>query len=64
MSDLLYTPESKFTFTHEYGNKTITTTITNVNLDEIIMSFQEFLLGCGFTIDGTLDIININSETD
>lgn len=57
-------PDSKYVFTHEYGNKTITTTIINENLDEIITAFQSFLLACGFTIDGTLDIVNIDSDTD
>lgn len=48
----------EFKLTQSYNStRTVTTTTTAVTLDDILEEFEMFLQGCGFIIDGKLDII-------
>jgi hypothetical protein len=50
---------SKFIFIHEDEGRRITHEIDEVQLPEIVASFEEFLKGCGFYFEGkTLDVID------
>ena len=52
---------SKFTFIREesdyYNNSKSTTEFSAIALDNIIQEFEMFLRGCGFVLDGHLDIV-------
>jgi hypothetical protein len=51
---------SKFTFTHEDGNRTFSMEVEEHQLDDVLAYFADFLRGCGFQIKGEerLDIVN------
>jgi len=51
---------SKFTFTHEDGNRTFSMEVEEYQLDELLAYFADFLRGCGFQIKGEerLGIVN------
>jgi hypothetical protein len=53
----------EFKLTQSYDStRTVTTTTTAVTLDDILEEFEMFLRGCGFIIDGTLDVIPNDTE--
>jgi hypothetical protein len=53
----------EFKLTQSYDStRTVTTTTTAVTLDDILEEFEMFLRGCGFVIDGTLDIVPNDTE--
>jgi hypothetical protein len=51
---------SKFTFTHEDGNRTLSMEVEEYQLEDVLAYFADFLRGCGFQIKGEerLDIVN------
>lgn len=56
-------PESKFKFVHTYGDTNVIHEFTQTDLGEILQQFESFLKGCGFSFEGTLDIV-LAEETD
>lgn len=46
----------KFVCEHEEGD-TVTHEFDKVLLSDVLMRMQDFLKGCGYVFDGTLDII-------
>lgn len=61
----------KFKFVGEhvdlYTDKTVSTVSIDLNADtlgEVIHTFEDFLRGCGYVIDGSLDIINEEEYND
>ena len=54
---------SKFTFkfeeqTVDTGNKSTTIEFNAISLNTILNEFTDFLKGCGYRIDGYVDIVN------
>lgn len=63
--------ELEFKLKQSYENtRTVTHTTNAVTLSDILQEFQMFLEGCGFQIDGTLDVVpdeefyGTNTSTD
>lgn len=63
--------ELEFKLKQSYENtRTVVHTTNAVTLSEILEEFQMFLEGCGFKIDGTLDVVpdeefyGTNTSTD
>lgn len=57
----------KFTFRQECSYEgqprgTVEITTDAVSLDEILPVFEQFLRGCGFVIDGQIDIVKEETE--
>lgn len=52
----------KYTLTCEEGTFKTTTEFEEVFLPSVLENMQLFLKGCGFYFDGTLDIINEETE--
>jgi hypothetical protein len=52
----------KYTLTCEQGNFKTTTEFEEDFLPSVLENMQLFLKGCGFYFDGTLDIINEETE--
>jgi hypothetical protein len=53
-----HTMELEFKLKQSYNNtRTVVHTTNAVTLTEILKEFQMFLEGCGFQIDGTLDVV-------
>lgn len=50
--------EMEFKLKQTYGKtRTVVHTTSAINLIEILEEFQMFLEGCGFQINGTLDVV-------
>lgn len=52
----------KMTFKLERSDATIKVTTGSVSLEDILSTFEDFLIGCGFQIK--TDTLEINSEDD
>jgi hypothetical protein len=53
----------EFKLTQNYvPTRTVTTTTDAVTLHDILEEFEMFLRGCGFFIDGKLDIVPDDTE--
>lgn len=57
------TPET-FTFQYANGTKRIYHTVQENLLSDILMEFEEFLRGCGFYFEGSLDIVKEKTNED
>jgi len=42
----------------EYKNGTLTMTTDTEDLSDVVQSFEQFLRGCGFFMDGRLDFVD------
>ena len=50
---------SKLTFTLEDGHgRVVTHTVEEEFLSDVVMSFQDFLRGCGYYFNGNLDFVD------
>ena len=54
----------KYTFKKEkdpentFDNTTVELTVDTVSREEILTAFEEFLRGCGFYFDGTIEVVS------
>ena len=53
---------SKFTFTQTYDDTVTTKEFETDYLYEVIERFEEFLRGCGFYFNGTIDVVEDETE--
>jgi len=59
MKDIMdHSMEMEFKLKQNYGKtRTVVHTTSAINLMDILEEFQMFLEGCGFQINGTLDVV-------
>ena len=60
ISDLVFV--NRHTFRHvqksvEHAEETVEVTTESESLSEVISAFEDYLRGCGFQVDGHLDIV-------
>lgn len=49
---------NEFTFVNETDRTKTTKQFDGVDLNTVLVNFEDFLRGCGFVIDGHIDIVN------
>ncbi len=49
---------------NHHDKTTVIIRVDAVTLDDLVEAFEEFLKGCGFIFDGTLDIVEEEEEHD